>query len=81
MTTVYIDNNYMCHTERKDGYREAQHEFFDNVPVEAVRFYKFIPERNFIQCVDVLGAMWQDCTTEEATAEDYEQALAELGVK
>ena len=47
---VYIDNNYCCYKDCAPGRREAEHAFFDRVPVAAIECYKFNPERDFIPC-------------------------------
>lgn len=49
---VYLDSKNICHAKPKEGYVEAEHPFFDSVPELAIDCYKFIPERNFIQCID-----------------------------
>ena len=49
---VYLDENNIVHKEYKEGYTQAQHPFFDSVPELALSCYKFIPEKNFIQCIN-----------------------------
>lgn len=74
---VYLDSNYICHTEPHEGYTEAENAYFDNISPDAFPCYRFIPERNFIQCMDSQRA--------DAIQGRYEislmaDALAKLGV-
>lgn len=64
---VYLDNNNMCHLTFKEGYREAEHEYFNTIPPLCVEYYKFIPERNFIQCTNSTAC---DLITRQANADE-----------
>ena len=49
---VYLDEQNICHADNKDGYIEAEHTFFDAVPKCAFECYRYLPEFEFIQCID-----------------------------
>lgn len=75
---VYISENYICHAEPIEGYTEAEHEYFNNVAPDAFSCYRFIPDRNFIQCIDSIKA---DAIQRQYEINDLIRALALLGVK
>lgn len=75
---VYIDSNNICHAEPHEGYTEAEHEYFDTVAPDAFPCYRFIPDRNFIQCMDSVRA---DAIQRQYEINDLKRALALLGVK
>lgn len=76
---VYLDKNNMCHLEQKEGYTEAEHEFFDTIPPLCVEYYKFIPEHGFIQCTDSKSC---DLLTKQfnASEEKYNKVLYDIAV-
>ena len=77
---VYLDENNICHREYKQGYREAEHEFFDTIAEMAIECYRFIPEQNFIQCIDSNKerAITQQFQVSE---EKYRKILYEIAVE
>ena len=77
---VYLDNKNICHSKPKEGYREAEHPFFDTIPELAIDCYKFIPEHNFIQCVDSKkeSAIVQQFNASE---EKYGKVLQDIAVE
>lgn len=77
---VYLDENNICHKDFKDGYREAEHPFFDTVPETAIDCYKFVPEQCFIQCVDsyrerIISKQYQ------ASEEKYGKVLYDIAIQ
>ena len=74
---LYIDDKNMCHLERKEGYREVESHFFDSIPPLAIEYYKFIPEKNFIQCTNSFAC---DLITKQykASEEKYDKIIKEL---
>lgn len=73
--TVYLDKKYICHAEPRDEYREAEHPYFDTVCKEAISCYRYIPERDFIQCIDSRSADMAQVLHENA---ELEQQLADI---
>lgn len=41
--TIFIDNEFRCHLEYKDGYREVNTTLFDSTLPEAVECFRYIP--------------------------------------
>lgn len=41
---VYIDKEYKCYTEEKDGLTQIEVPFFDNKCKEFIEVYRYVPE-------------------------------------
>lgn len=75
---VYLDSNHICHAEPQEGYVEAEHDYFDNIAPMAFPYYRYIPEHNFIQCMDSQCA---DVINKQYEIDNLTAALIRLGVE
>ena len=81
--TIYIDNDYKCHTSPADGLVAVETDVFDGKCSRVIEGYRFVPAGESWTRED--GAVFhgemmspaEDSRILEAAQEDYEEALAE----
>ena len=78
--TIYIDNEFKCHTTNPDGaFREFETDFFDGKCTAFVEGYRFVPkneswvnEDSVVFCGDMI-APWKPYNELDAVQRAYER--------
>ena len=76
---VYIDNDYKCYTEPKDGLIEVKSSFFDNKVKEYIEGSRYVPygktwiRDDGVEFIGEMIAPWKDWNELDIFQRDYER--------
>ena len=73
---IFIDSNYICHTEMADGRRELEVEFFDNKTAPFIEGYRYVPQGE--TWVDERGNAYKGVLIAPAT--DFNQIMVNVAI-
>ena len=86
--TIYIDNDYKCHTSPADGLTAVETDFFDGKCRQFIEGYRFVPfEQSWIRedgqvFTGEMIAPWRDYAIlsefQEVAQEEQDKATAEI---
>jgi len=80
--TIYIDEQYKCHTEPGEGYRAAETDYFDSKCAEYIEGYRFVPKgetwvrEDGAAFAGEMIAAWKPWGELDAAQRDYERERA-----
>ena len=81
MKTIYIDGNFICHTEKAEGRMTVETEALDHVCDAALRYYVYVPVGSVYKKgngVTVNGEFIQCVNSEKAASAQLEHEIAQI---
>lgn len=78
MKKIYLDANNICHLNPIPNGKEIETSIFDEINDNAVECYRFIPEQNFVQCIDSKTSFISTIQSEYLILKDRYEEIMEV---